>query len=59
MDSFKESANRPDVRGDDARHARRPGQPQHKRMEIAEGRAVIGRDGLLDTSKESFHASTV
>ena len=29
LESFKESANRKDVSGDGARHARRPGQPQH------------------------------
>jgi hypothetical protein len=41
LDSFKESANHPDVSGDGARHARRPEQPQHRKMEIAEGRSYI------------------
>ena len=35
LDSFKESANQPDVSGDEARHARRLGQPQHRKMSLA------------------------
>ena len=42
LDSFKESANRKDVSGDGARHARRSGQPQHRRMPIEEARPFVG-----------------
>jgi hypothetical protein len=42
LDSFKESANHPAVSGEEARHARRPEQPRHRQMEIAEGRSYIG-----------------
>jgi hypothetical protein len=41
LDSFKESANRKDVSGDAARHARRPGQPKHRKMPITEGRSYV------------------
>jgi len=41
LESFKESANRKDVSGDGARHARRPGQPQHRKMPITEGRSFV------------------
>jgi hypothetical protein len=41
LDSFKESANREDVSGSEARHARRPGQPQHRKMPLDEGRSVF------------------
>jgi hypothetical protein len=41
LESFKESANHPDVSGDEARHARRPNRPQHRQMPITEGRSYI------------------
>jgi hypothetical protein len=41
LDSFKESANRQDVSGDGARHARRPGRPQHRAMPLGEGRSFV------------------
>jgi hypothetical protein len=41
LESFKESANHPDVSGDEPRHARRPGQPQHRKISLAEGRSFV------------------
>jgi hypothetical protein len=41
LNSFKESACHPYVSGKDARHARRPGQPQHQQMSPAQGRQFI------------------
>jgi hypothetical protein len=38
-ESFKEAVHRPDVSGELARHARRPDQPQHRKMEMAEARS--------------------
>ncbi|WP_006247747.1 hypothetical protein [Mycolicibacterium tusciae] len=41
LDSFRESANRKDVSGPTARHARRPGRPQHRPMSIGEARSYV------------------
>lgn len=41
LDSFKESAKHPDVSGEEARHARRREQPQHRKMSLAEGRSFV------------------
>lgn len=40
--AFRASANRPDVSGDDARHARQSGQRPVRTMSLAEGRSFIG-----------------
>jgi len=39
---FRASANRADVSGDGARHARNPGPPPTRTMSLAEGRSFIG-----------------
>ncbi|WP_236595344.1 hypothetical protein, partial [Mycobacterium intracellulare] len=39
--AFTGSANRKDVSGDEARHARNPGQPPAQTMSLEEGRSYI------------------
>lgn len=43
IDAFRASANRPDVSGATARHARMSGNPPRRRMSDAEARSFIGR----------------
>jgi hypothetical protein len=42
LDRFKRTANRPELSGDGARHARGKGRPPLKAMSIAEAKALIG-----------------
>ena len=55
LNSFKESSNHPDVSGEGARHARRPGTPQHRAMPIAEGRSIAS--GLVTGWLKSLSGS--
>jgi hypothetical protein len=52
LSAFTASANRPDVTGADARHARMGGGPPKRTMQIAEARDFIGR--LLTTWLDSL-----
>jgi hypothetical protein len=52
LSAFTASANRPDVTGPDARHARMSGGPPKRTMQIAEARDFIGR--LLTTWLDSL-----
>jgi hypothetical protein len=42
LSAFRASANRPDVSGADARHARMPASPPKRTMTVGEARALIG-----------------
>jgi hypothetical protein len=41
LSAFRASANRPDVSGDQARHARMPGAPPKRTMTLTEARQII------------------
>jgi hypothetical protein len=41
LSAFTGSADRPDVSGREARHARLPGLPQRRTMTLAEGRSYV------------------